>query len=91
MPGSEEVFTLIITLLDSEQAQGAEVATLCYEGWAIETACDEVKTHMLGPAALLRSETPKLLLRELGGLMLTHYAMRCLIREATVNAGQDPD
>ena len=91
MPGSEEPFTLITTLLDPEQAPAAELAALYHERREIETAYDEVKTHMLGPGALLRSKTPELVLQELDGLMLAHYAVRCLIHEAAASAGQDPD
>ena len=46
---------------------------------------------MLGPGALLRSKTPALVLQELDGLMLAHYAVRCLIHEAAASAGADPD
>ena len=91
MPESEEAFTLITTLLDPEQAPAAELAALYHERWEIETAYDEVKTHMLGPGALLRSKTPELVQQELDGLMLAHYAVRCLIHEAAVSAGRDPD
>ena len=42
-------------------------------------------------ALLLRSKTPALVLQELDGLMLAHYAVRCLIHEAAARAGQDPD
>ena len=91
MPGSEETFTLITTLLDPGQAPAAELAALYHERWEIETACDEVKTHMLGPGAVLRSKTPALVLQELDGLMLAHYAVRCLIHEAAASAGRDPD
>ncbi len=91
IPGSEEAFTLITTLLDPEQAAAAELAALYHERREIETAYDEVKTRMLGPGALLRSKTPELVLQELDGLMLTHYAVRCLIHEAAASAGQDPD
>ena len=71
MSGSEETFTLITTLLNPEQAPMAELAAPYQERWEIETACDEVKTHMLGPGVLLRSKNP-----ELDGLMLAHYAVR---------------
>ena len=40
-------------------------------------------------ALLLRSKTPALVLQELDGLMLAHYAVRCLIHEAAASAGQD--
>ena len=88
MPGSDEAFTLITTLLDPEQAPAAELAALYHERREIETAYDEVRTHMPGPGALLRSRTPELALQELDGLVLAHYAARCLIHEAAASAGQ---
>ena len=66
-------------------------AALYHERWEIETACDEVKTHLLGPGAQLRSKTPDLVMQEFDGLMLAHYAVRCLIQEAADQAGEDPD
>ena len=59
--------------------------------WEIETAYDEVKTHMLGPGALLHSKTPELVLQELDGLMLARYSVRCLIHETAASTGQDRD
>ena len=70
LAGVEESFTLATTLLDPAEAPAAELAALYHERWEIETACDEVKTHLLGPGALLRSKTPDLVQQELHGLML---------------------
>ncbi len=71
--------------------QSAELAALYHERWEIETACDEAKTHLLGPGTLLRSKTPELVYQEVGGLMLAHYAVRHLIHKAAGKAGEDPD
>ncbi len=68
-----------------------ELAGLYHERWEIENACDEVKTHLLGPGAALRSKTPDLVLREIDGLMLAHCAVRSLIRRAAGKAREDPD
>lgn len=43
-----------------------------------------------GRGGTLRSKTPDLC-QEIDGLMLAHYAVRCLIREAADKAGEDPD
>ena len=48
------------TLLDPAAAPATELAALYHERWEVETAYDEVKTHILGPGALLRSKTPDL-------------------------------
>ncbi len=86
LAGSDERFTLVTTLLDP----AAALAALCHERWEIETAYDEVKTHLLGPGAQLRSKTPDLVMQEFDGLMLAHYAVRYLIQEAADLAGEDP-
>ena len=66
-------------------------AALYHERWEVETAYDEVKTHILGPGAILRSKTPDLVLQEVHGLMLAHYAVRRLIHEAARKVDEDPD
>ena len=55
------------------------------------TAYDEVKTHILGPGAILRSKTPELVRQEVHGLMLAHYAVRRLIHEAARKVDEVPD
>ena len=73
------------------QAPAEELAALYHERWEIETTYDEIKTHLLGPGAILRSKTPELVYQEIGGLMLAHYAVRRLIHEAAGTAREDPD
>ena len=92
LPGSgkDETYTLITTLRDPALDPAAELAALYHQRWEIESAYDEVKTHMLGPGAMLRSKTPELVRQEFEGLMLAHYAVRSLIHEAAEKAGEDP-
>ena len=85
------VYRLGTTLLDPASAPANELAALYHQRWEVETAYDEVKTHMLGPGALLRSKTPDLVRQEVHGLMLAHYAVRRLIHEAARKADEDPD
>ena len=66
------------TLLDPLQAPAAELAALYHERWEIETACDEIKTHLLGRSPILRAKTPDLVRQEIEGLMLAYYAVRHL-------------
>ena len=86
-----EVYRLATTLLDPAVAPAAEMAALYHERWEVETTYDEVETHILGPGAILRSKTPDLLLQEVHGLMLAHYAVRRLIHEAARKVDEDPD
>ena len=88
---SDAVYRLATTLLDPAAAPAAELAALYHERWEVETAYDEVKTHILGPGAMLRSKTPELVRQEVHGLMLAHYAVRRLIHEAARKVDEDPD
>lgn len=86
-----ESYKLATTLLDPGAFPAHELAGLYHERWEIENAYDEVKTHLLGPGAALRSKTPDLVLQEVDGLMLAHYAVRSLIHRAAEKAREDPD
>ena len=57
----------------------------------IETALDELKTHLRGSKIVLRSKTPDLVRQEFYGLMLAHFAVRGLMHEAALKADEDPD
>jgi hypothetical protein len=89
--GEEGDYRLITTILDHEQAPALELAALYQERWEIETALDEVKTHLRGARIILRSKTPNLVRQEFYGFMLAHYAIRGLMHEAALKADIDPD
>jgi hypothetical protein len=91
VPGAEPVYRLITTLLDPEPAPAQELAALYHERWEIETALDELKTHLRGAQIVLRSKTPELVRQEFYGLLLAHFAVRGLMHEAALQAGEDPD
>jgi hypothetical protein len=88
---AEPLYRLVTTLLDPEQAPARELAVLYHERWEIETALDELKTHLRGARIVLRSRTPELVVQEFYGLMLAHFAIRQLIHEAALRADEDPD
>lgn len=87
----EELFTLVTTILDPDEAPAMELAAAYHERWEIELVFDEVKTHQKGPGALLRSKSPELAEQELWGFLLSHYAVRKLMAEAADQADIDPD
>ena len=91
VPGTEAVYRLITNILHPEQAPAAELAALYQERWEIETALDELKTHLRGRQIVLRSKKPELVRQEFYGLMLAHFAIRGLMHEAALKAGIDPD
>jgi hypothetical protein len=89
--GAEPVYRLVTTILDPSEAPAAELAALYHERWEIETALDELKTHLRGRQIVLRSKTPELVRQEFWGLLLAHYAVRGLMHEAALKADEDPD
>jgi hypothetical protein len=89
--GAEPLYRLITTILDDQQAPAEELAALYHERWEIETALDELKTHLRGAAIVLRSKTPELVKQEFFGLLMAHYAIRGLMHEAALKAEEDPD
>jgi hypothetical protein len=89
--GSEPVYRLATTILDPDKAPADELAALYHERWEIETAFDELKTHLRGPKIVLRSKTPDLVRQEFYGLMMAHFAIRGLMHEAALKANEDPD
>ena len=91
VPGSEEVYRLVTTILDPQQAPASELAPLYHERWEIETALDELKTHLRGAQIVLRSKTPELVKQEFFGLLMAHFAIRGLMHEAALKADEDPD
>jgi hypothetical protein len=91
VPGSEELYRLITTILDCETAPAKELAALYHERWEIETALDELKTHLKGSKIVLRSGTPEMVIQEFYSLMMAHFAVRGLMHEAALKADVDPD
>lgn len=91
VPDSEPIYRLLTTLLDPAQAPAPELAALYHERWEIETALDELKTHLRGAQIVLRSKTPELVRQEFYGLLMAHFAIRGLMHEAALKADTDPD
>jgi len=88
---AEPLYRLLTTILDPDAAPAPELAALYHERWEIETALDELKTHLRGSRIVLRSKTPDLVKQEFYGLMLAHFAVRGLMHEAALVADVDPD
>jgi hypothetical protein len=91
VPGAEPIYRLLTTVLDHEAAPATEMAALYHERWEIETALDELKTHLRGSRIVLRSKTPDLVRQEFYGMMMAHFAIRGLMHEAALKADEDPD
>ena len=89
--GAEPIYRLATTILNPDRAPASELAALYHERREIETALDELKTHLRGAHMVLRSKTPELVRQEFYGLLMAHFAVRGLMHEAALKASQDPD
>lgn len=88
---TEGSYRLVTNILDATQAPALELAALYHERWEIESVFDEFKTHLRANSTVLRSKTPDLVLQELWGLLLAHFAIRQLMAQAAWSRGLDPD
>jgi hypothetical protein len=91
VPDAEPLYRLVTTILNDNAATAEELAALYHERWEIETALDELKTHLRGAQIVLRSKTPDLVKQEFYGFMMAHFAVRGLMHEAALKADEDPD
>ena len=89
--GADPLYRLAATILDHERAPAKELAAIYHDRWEIETAFDELKTHLRGARIVLRSKTPDLVRQEFYGLIMAHFAVRGLMHEAALSADEDPD
>jgi hypothetical protein len=87
---AEPLYRLLTSLLDEAAAPTPQLAALCHQRWEIETAWDELKTHLRGSKIVLRSKTPELVRQEFWGLLLAHFAIRDLMQQAAGKGRRDP-
>ena len=88
---TQDSYRLVTNILDPADAPALELAALYHERWEIEGVFDEFKTHLRANSTVLRSKTPELVLQELWGLLLAHFAIRQLMAQAAWPRGLDPD
>jgi hypothetical protein len=91
VPGAEPLYRLATTLLDAAEAPAAEMAALYHERWEAETIFAEIKVTLPGERLMLRSRRADLAEQEVFGLLLAHFALRCLMVQASAAVGGDPD
>jgi hypothetical protein len=83
--GFSETYRLVTNILDVEKAPALELARLYAERWTIETAIDEIKTHLRGSHVVLRSKLPDLVRQDVFGLLLAHYGIRFVMHDAALS------
>ncbi len=88
--GAEPVYRLVTSILDPKQVPVGELAESCHHSWEVETALDEVKSHLRGARIVLRSKTPDLVKQGFYGLMMAHFAVRGLMHEAALRTTSTP-
>jgi IS4 transposase len=89
--GKDEIFCLITTIADPDQASAVELAEAYNQRWELESSFDEIKTHQRGSGGVLRSRSPEMVKQEIWALLLTHYAVRHLMQEAADEVDLDSD
>lgn len=88
--GPGELFRLITTFTDPDEATATELAAAYHERWEIETAFKEIETY-LRQGAGIRSRSPEMVRQEIWGLLIAHYAIRSFMSEAADTVDIDPD
>ena len=89
--GSGELIVLLTTITDPHDARADELADTYHQRWEHETSNDQLKTHLRGPAKVLRSRLPDLVHQEIWAWLTVHYAIAVLITRAAEAADIDPD
>jgi hypothetical protein len=89
--GTGELIVLLSNILDPAAARADELAAAYHQRWEEETGNDQLKTHLRGPAKILRSKLPELVHQEIWAWLLVHHATSDLITRAAEAADLDPD
>ncbi len=89
--GTGELIALLSTVLDPADARADELAAAYHQRWEQETAHDQLKTHLHGPRAILRSRLPDLVHQEIWAYLIVHHGISALITQASTAADLDPD
>lgn len=82
--GYSQTYRILTTILDPAQGPALELAYLYSQRWTIETAFDEIKTHMRDGRIVLRSKLPELVRQDVFGLLLAHFGVRYVMHEAAL-------
>lgn len=89
--GKDELYRLVTTILDPEQAPAKELAVLYHERWDVEGFFKQIKSVQLNPARIFRSKSPDGVRQEFWAHLAVHYATTQIIVDAAHHADLDPD
>jgi hypothetical protein len=89
--GTGELVVLLTTISDPADAGADELAATYHQRWEEEASNDQLKTHLRGPGAVLRSRLPDLAYQEIWAYLIVHHAICALIAKASAAADLDPD
>ena len=74
--GEEVVYRLITNLMDSEVFPSLLLAEEYHWRWEVENTLSEFPTHLNGHKTPIRSKKPKLVVQEIYGWLIAHWAIR---------------
>jgi Insertion element 4 transposase N-terminal/Transposase DDE domain len=84
------VYRLITDLFDLAMYPALLLASEYHQRWEVENTLDELKTHLNHRKTPIRSKQPRLVVQEIYGWLLAHWAVRCLMFQAAQSAQISP-
>lgn len=81
---------MITDLLDIALFPALLLAKEYHQRWEVENTLDELKTHLNGRKTPIRSKQPRLVVQEIYGWLLAHWAVRCFMFQAAQQAELSP-
>jgi hypothetical protein len=88
--GQQQSYRLITDLTDISLFPALVLAKQYHQRWEAENTLDEFKTHLNARKVPLRSKTPRLVVQEIYGWLLGHWAVRCLMFQAAHHSQISP-
>jgi hypothetical protein len=91
LPGSDEWYRLVTTILDPVRAPAKDLAILYHERWDVEGFLKQIKSVQLNHEKIFRSKSPDGVRQEFWAHLGVHYATMCVQVDAADQAKLDPD
>jgi hypothetical protein len=91
LPGSDELYRLVTTIMDPAKASAKDLAILYHERWDIEGFLKQIKSVQLNDDKIFRSKSPDGVRQEFWAHLAVHYATTCVQVDAAAQAKLDPD